>query len=564
VNPDELTADDLFRPEPSGPAGQAQAFQQQGPYQGQPFQPPEPYHQPGAYHQPGQYHQPEPYQQPVAYQQPAHHQVPPGQGEPWQGQWGTPPQQPAPAQQGGADETQVMAYPGHGGADGGADETQVMAYPGPDSADGGVDETRQLPQIPASFPHVPPHPSTPPPMPAHPSTPPPMPPRPPAQPPMPDRPPAPPQTPPASHRAPRQDLTRAQRRAQGGGHAAPAGDPHDPQDAEGSPFPIRPGLPAGAYGEEPSYAPGAEDGGSSEETRLLPPIAADGGPPAGPAPEADAERTQLLAPQGAGRWPTAPGSADYQQPTAAFPPPAPGVPPRPAAYAGHPDGPGDQGPPPRSRRAGSGGGRRLSPAAIVGIVVGLCAVAGLTAGAVLSGGGGGGSSDDHSQNASSSSQAPSTAPARDPAKAQAQALDKLLKDSNTNRSAVIQAVGSIRTCDNLSQSAQSLRDAAGHRNDLVSRLSRLSVDKLPDHAALTSALNRAWASSASADNHYAQWADQVAGRHGCHKGHARVTRELQLGDRASGDATHAKQEAVGLWNAIARKYGLTVRQSTQL
>jgi hypothetical protein len=191
-------------------------------------------------------------------------------------------------------------------------------------------------------------------------------------------------------------------------------------------------------------------------------------------------------------------------------------------------------------------------------------VIGLIAAAAFSGRGGDDKSTGNSQNASSSSDAPSSGSTADPAKEQAKDLDKLLKDSNNSRSEVIDAVNDIRGCDNLGDAAETLRGAAGKRNDLVSRLAGLDLDKLPNHAKLTASLNKAWASSASADNHYASWADQVAAKKGCHKGQARVTEERRVGDRESGDATAAKKEAAGMWNSLASKYGLTRHDSTQL
>ncbi|MHC5906997.1 hypothetical protein ACVNF4_24315, partial [Streptomyces sp. S6] len=151
------------------------------------------------------------------------------------------------------------------------------------------------------------------------------------------------------------------------------------------------------------------------------------------------------------------------------------------------------------------------------------------------------------------------------AEAQAQALDKLLADSGSSRAAVIQAVADVKSCDNLGKAASDLRDAAGQRNGLVTKLSALTVDELPDHEALTAALTKAWKASAAADEHYAAWADQVAGdKKGCRKGQAKTTPETAQGNKESGTATQQKAKAAGLWNVVAKKYGLTERQPTQL
>jgi hypothetical protein len=193
-------------------------------------------------------------------------------------------------------------------------------------------------------------------------------------------------------------------------------------------------------------------------------------------------------------------------------------------------------------------------------------VLGVGAGALFSQGG-----DEHDDKKPVSATAPaedpgaSKAPAPDPAEAQAGQLDKLLADSNNSRDAVINAVGNVKSCKNLGQSATDLRNAAEQRGGLVTRLSGLAVDKLPNHGQLTTALTNAWKASASADNHYAAWADQVSGsKKGCHKGHARPTPEAQAGNRSSGEATKAKERAAGLWNQIATKYGLTTRDKSEL
>ena len=203
---------------------------------------------------------------------------------------------------------------------------------------------------------------------------------------------------------------------------------------------------------------------------------------------------------------------------------------------------------------------------IAAVGIGI-AVLGVGAGALLAVGGGGGD-DDSGDKRTVAASAPATddspSPSADPARAQAVELDKLLADSGNSRSTVINAVADVKGCDNLPDAAKDLRDAAKQRNQLVTRLSGIEVDRLPDHAALTTALTKAWQASASADNHYAAWADQTAGKKGCKKGQARATNQTQAGNRASGVASAEKAKAAGLWNGIAKKYGLTERQPTQL
>ncbi|QSY51530.1 hypothetical protein [Streptomyces griseocarneus] len=140
----------------------------------------------------------------------------------------------------------------------------------------------------------------------------------------------------------------------------------------------------------------------------------------------------------------------------------------------------------------------------------------------------------------------------------------MLKDSNKSRDAVVKAVDSIKVCKDLDKSESALKAAAKERNELLKRLDKTPTDKLPNHDDLTNQLKKAWKSSATADARYADWSDQVEGKKGCVKGHARPTRDSAAGDKASSDATTAKKKAADLWNPIARAYGLTTHEWSQL
>ncbi|MER6343594.1 hypothetical protein ACWC10_18280 [Streptomyces sp. NPDC001595] len=314
-------------------------------------------------------------------------------------------------------------------------------------------------------------------------------------------------------------------------------------------------LPPVAPGALPPETPGAAGAAGAErpaETTQYLGRARQGG-----APGADADATQYIPPVAGGRETPAEfdnlfrsEGADGTRQLPRFQDPQPPQP----SY----DEPG----PDRGRRRT---GSRVPVIAACGIAI---AVVGIGAGALLAGGG-----EDDETPAPVSATAPasqsasaSPSPSADPAEQQAIELDKLLADSGDSRTAVINAVNDVKSCDNLAQAAKNLRDAAGQRNDLVTKLSGLSVDELPDHAALTTALTKAWKASASADEHYAAWADQVAGQKDklCKKGQARSTGQTQAGNRESGTATTQKAEAAKLWNAIAKEYGLTERQPTQL
>ncbi|MEU4147235.1 hypothetical protein [Streptomyces parvulus] len=312
-----------------------------------------------------------------------------------------------------------------------------------------------------------------------------------------------------------------------------------------------------------------------------------GGQQPAPAAHSDADATQYIAPVPGGPYGGAPGGDEGRQPPAEFdnlfrgaegPASATQQMPRfdepqphhtagPSAYA--PQGPGGGG---GGRRRGNdgggGGGRGGSRVPLIAAVGVALAVVGVGAGAMMAGGGG---DDEKSENQPVSATAPASESASasapesaDPVRQQAVELDKLLAESGNGRTSVINAVGDVKSCDNLPQAAKDLREAAKQRTGLVESLAKLSVDKLPRHTELTAALNKAWQASASADNHYAAWADQTAGKKGCKKGAARTTSHTQAGNRESGTASKEKAVAAGLWNAIAKQYGLTERQPTQL
>lgn len=357
-----------------------------------------------------------------------------------------------------------------------------------------------------------------------------------------------------------------------------------PPVAAGAPGPAPAPVDEGATQYIPPVAPGAlPPETSAEDTRFL--GRADQPRPAAPNP--DAEATQYIAPVAA-PYGAAPGG-DRQPPAefdnlfrgaAAGPGPAPATQQLPPVQQPHDPYPGQPQPayapqgPGGGRRGGQDGGGRagrggrsrsrvpLIAAAGIGIIV-----LGVGAGALLSGGGGDDQGDRNKTVAASApadQESPSPSASADPAEQQAVALDKLLADSGSSRASVIKAVSDVKSCQNLDRAAADLRDAAKQRSELVTRLSRLAVDKLPNHAELTTALTKAWHASASADNHYAAWADQTAGKHGCKKKQARTTGQTQAGNRDSGTASAEKAKAAPLWNAIAKTYGLTQRQPTQL
>lgn len=316
-----------------------------------------------------------------------------------------------------------------------------------------------------------------------------------------------------------------------------------PAEPPGAPFGIRPGAPGERQPPAEfdslfrTEAPGAPT--PPDETQQMPHFDAGAGPGPGPvrgrgAPQGHGQRGHG-GQQGYGQQPP------YVQPS--YTPPQ------------EPSGP-------QGRAAAR---RKSSPLPLIAAVVAGCAVLGLGAGWLMSGDDS--KKQDNNQTVSSQS-SPSASggdeAAADPAKPQAEELDKLLAESNDSRAAVISAVESIKTCQNLDKAVSDLQGAADQRRDLVARLKELTIDELPQHGQLSASLTKAWQASASADDHYATWADEAKTKKGCKGGKARTTKAAQEGNHASGEATAAKQKASGLWNGIASKYGLTERAPTEL
>ncbi|MFE4527976.1 hypothetical protein ACFRMO_13880 [Streptomyces anulatus] len=393
-----------------------------------------------------------------------------------------------------------------------------------------------------------------------------------------------------------------------------------PQSQPPQPQPYAQPLPpeAGPAGRSARSGQGAP-GGDADATQYIAPVPGGPGPVGPPQGGGDADATQLIPPvPGGAPYGIRPGAPGDRQPPAEFdnlfrteqpsgatqqmpqfdagqlsPPPYQQQPPSPYQQQGQqPQQPqqqprGGQLPPqapggypsglqgfqgraeqdgPVPQQSGDAPRRRSAHVPLIAAVVVGCAVIGLGAGALLSGGDDSGEDDKQPVAAQSSPATEPTAKAApDPAKPQAEALDKLLADSNNSRAAVISAVEKIKSCKELDQANTDLKGAAQQRRDLVTRLDALTVDKLPNNAELTASLNRAWKASAAADEHYATWARQAKkNKSVCKGGQARSTSETAKANQQSGVATQAKREASRLWNEIAAKYGLTKHGFTEL
>jgi hypothetical protein len=141
-------------------------------------------------------------------------------------------------------------------------------------------------------------------------------------------------------------------------------------------------------------------------------------------------------------------------------------------------------------------------------------------------------------------------------------LSGLLAQSVTDRAAVIGAAEDVRGCGpSLRQDARTFTRAASSRQHLLSLLASLpSRPLLP--AAMLQDLTSAWQASAQVDTDLARWTQGNIAR-GCHR-NSRSDAALRASYIPEDRATAGKRAFVTLWNPIARQYGLTTYQRSQL
>jgi len=167
----------------------------------------------------------------------------------------------------------------------------------------------------------------------------------------------------------------------------------------------------------------------------------------------------------------------------------------------------------------------------------------------------------HAGGTAAAGTAPSTS-SQDARRQAAVALSGLLAQSGTDRAAVIHAAEDVRGCGpSLRQDARTFTRAANSRQRLLSRLASLpGRSELP--AALLRNLTTAWQASAQVDTDLARWAAATSARH-CHR-NSRSDAGLRASYAPESQATAGKHAFARLWNPIARAYGLTTYQPSQL
>ena len=167
----------------------------------------------------------------------------------------------------------------------------------------------------------------------------------------------------------------------------------------------------------------------------------------------------------------------------------------------------------------------------------------------------------HSGSTAASGTTPSTV-SQDARRQAAVGLSGLLAQSVTDRAAVIDAAEDVRGCGpSLRQDARTFTRAANSRQHLLSRLASLPGRSLLP-AGLLPNLTTAWQASAQVDTDLARWAADTMAR-GCHH-KSRSDAGLRASYAPESQATAGKHTFARLWNPIARGYGLTTYQPSQL
>jgi hypothetical protein len=167
----------------------------------------------------------------------------------------------------------------------------------------------------------------------------------------------------------------------------------------------------------------------------------------------------------------------------------------------------------------------------------------------------------HTGSTAATGAAPSTS-SQDARRQAAVGLSGLLAQSVTDRAAVIDAAEDVRGCGpSLRQDARTFTRAASSRQHLLARLANLPGRSLLP-AALLPNLTAAWQASAQVDTDLARWAADTMAR-GCHH-NSRSDAGLRASYAPESRATAGKHAFARLWNPLARQYGLTTYQPSQL
>jgi hypothetical protein len=345
---------------------------------------------------------------------------------------------------------------------------------------------------------------------------------------------------------------------------APGPYPPGPQYPQGAPYPQGSPYPPPPGSQYPGLGP-AQQAGPPQPWPQAPTgtMAAAGAPalPAGPVQTGNPPGGQY--PQG-GAYPDPYGNGQYpgtqygqeqfppgQFPTGQFPTGQFG----PGVQYGAGGTPGDGGIAGKGLLGKLPFKRPLVPVAVAGGIV-IVVVAALT----LSSHGGSSSTGSNGTASATPTASSSTGTTALTQQQAATALAALLAQSGTDHADVNAAVSNVEGCKGLPADAQTFNKAAANRQTLLSKLSQLpGRSALP--AAMVSDLTSGWQASATVDEDLGKWAAAEAGH--CKKNDVKnPAYAASLPDDSK--ATNGKTTFVKQWNGLARKYGLSVYQPSQI
>jgi hypothetical protein len=209
---------------------------------------------------------------------------------------------------------------------------------------------------------------------------------------------------------------------------------------------------------------------------------------------------------------------------------------------------------------GPRGGLRSRGRLIPALAIGAVALIAIVALVIANSGGGSPSPSASTGPTGASTSAPPVSAAAQ--KAAAQQLAKLLPQSGSDHAAVNAAVGDLDSCKRLKPARTALGSAMQNRENLLAQLRTLpGRSALP--ADLLSALSGAEQESAQVDGHLHDWAQDLING-GCNPKTAQNDPQYQASLGGDTLASNDKVKFVGLWNPLAKKYGLPTYQWEQL
>jgi len=144
----------------------------------------------------------------------------------------------------------------------------------------------------------------------------------------------------------------------------------------------------------------------------------------------------------------------------------------------------------------------------------------------------------------------------------AQSLGGMLSQSVSDRTAIVQAVSDVEACGpSLNQDPQVFESAASSRRTLLTELATMpGASALP--AQMLQDLTGAWQASLTADQDFAQWAnDEIT--NGCTQNDTSDPGWVAA-QGPDAQATTDKKAFVSRWNQLATQYGLTTYAWNQL